>query len=418
MRVPLWARAAESARSRRSETASAAGGPVAQPVEPTAGEVAKRTDEAAEPSSTGTPVDPVADPVTWTLFGFSRRESASVTAKDISTLAAPAGQRTTESTLGITALPEPTVTWPPVDFTGEPSTVSNVFSSVFQFVGDVGTALHVDLTLPLTRLLTSARPPRWTTVGLSVKRSEFDGMRVWTLQSSDPSGKYVVGVHGGGVLQPVIFNWLDYASIARDTGATVIVPLYPLVRHGGTAATIVPDMADLIAAQIDQRGADNVSVYGDSAGGQMLFPAVQELVRRGSPVPYRMVLSSPVVDATFTDPAVPLVDDAIFRGIVLSDLHKIALRYADGLDLADPLVSALYGSLAGLPPTTVYAGSRDIVAPGIVALQAKAAATGADFTFVLRKGEPHDWAIVTLFPEVKAGRPYLYQQLGIISAPR
>ncbi len=43
-------------------------------------------------------------------------------------------------------------------------------------------------------------------------------------------------------------------------------------------------MADLISAQIDQHGAENVSVYGDSAGGGFALLAVQELVRRGDPV--------------------------------------------------------------------------------------------------------------------------------------
>ncbi len=68
---------------------------------------------------------------------------------------------------------------------------------------------------------------------------------------------------------PAIFNWLDYAAMARDTGATVIVPIYPLVPQGGTAGTVVPAMADLISSQIDQHGAENVSVYGDSAGGSI-----------------------------------------------------------------------------------------------------------------------------------------------------
>ena len=42
-------------------------------------------------------------------------------------------------------------------------------------------------------------------------------------------------------------------------------------------------MADLISAQIDQHGADNVSVYGDSSGGAIALSAVQQLVGRGDP---------------------------------------------------------------------------------------------------------------------------------------
>jgi monoterpene epsilon-lactone hydrolase len=37
--------------------------------------------------------------------------------------------------------------------------------------------------------------------------------------------------------------------------------------------------------------------------------------------------------------------------------------WAGGLDPNDPRVSPLYGQLAGLPTTTVYAGSRDVLYP-------------------------------------------------------
>jgi acetyl esterase/lipase len=378
------------------------------------GTVANRAEAVLNPSPDGTPVAPADTAATWTLFAFVRRELAAAAAKQSPTVDPLAGQSTSGLADDTTALAQSAITWPPPDFTGKPSFLSNAVSATFRLVGNVGTALHVDLTIPATRLLASARPPRWTTAGLTVQRNEFEGMPVWTLQVSDPSGKEVVGVHGGGVIQPVIFNWLEYATIARDTGATVIVPIYPLVGRGGTAATIVPAIADLISAQIDQHGAGNVSVFGDSAGGEMLLSAMEEIVRRGDPVPSHMVLSSPVVDGSFTNPAIPLVDDPVFRGPALSDLHRISQRYADGLDPADSLVSPLYGSLAGLPPTTVYAGSNEIVAPDILLLRDKAAATpGADFTFVLRKGEPHDWAIFTIFPETKEILSDIYEQLGI-----
>ena len=91
-------------------------------------------------------------------------------------------------------------------------------------------------------------------------------------------------------------------------------------------------------------------------------------------------------------------------------------QWAGDLDLTDPLVSPLFGSLAGLPPTAVYAGSLEIVAPDVLVLQDKALATpGADFTFILRKGEIHDWAILTILPETVAVLPYIYRQLGLVS---
>jgi triacylglycerol lipase len=170
--------------------------------------------------------------------------------------------------------------------------VSQAFSAVFGVVGAVGHFLGVDLTIPLARLLSSDSPPWFSTLGMNVQRSEFEGMPVWTLQSpGSTSEKTVVAVHGGAlVLQPLVFNWPSYAAMASNTGATVIVPMYPLVPQG-TAGTVVPAMADLISAQIDQHGAENVNVFGDSAGGYIALAAVQELVRRGDPVPSHMVLS-------------------------------------------------------------------------------------------------------------------------------
>ena len=316
----------------------------------------------------------------------------------------------------LTSLAQPTATKAPATFTGEPSFVSQALAAVFAVVGAVGDFLGVDLTIPLVQLLSSDSPPWFTTLGLNVQRSEFEGMPVWALQSPGSSSeKTVVASHGGAfVSQPSIFNWLAYAAMASDTGATVIVPIYPLVPQGGTAGTVVPAMADLISSQIDQHGAENVSVFGDSAGGAIGLAALQELVRRGDPVPSHMVLASPALDLTASNPAIQLVDDPVLSSVVLPDLHSYNQLWAGGLDLTDPLVSPLYGSLAGLPPTAVYAGSRDIAAPDVLVLQDNALATpGADFTFILRKGEIHDWAVVTILPETIAVLPDIYHQLGI-----
>jgi hypothetical protein len=81
-----------------------------------------------------------------------------------------------------------------------------------------------------------------------------------------------VAIHGGPyVVQTNIFHWLTYAAMVRDTGATVVVPIYPLAPQG-TAATLVPAIADLISSHIDQNGTENVSIYGDAGGAYPLPP--------------------------------------------------------------------------------------------------------------------------------------------------
>ena len=394
------------------------------------------------PFADNAPTTPVQTPMLWTLLAFVRREfeqTFSIPSPPVDPLAA---QPTTELLTGAPVLSSQSInpaiagnvgapsqaltdlkvngllenTKAPAIFTGEPSIVSQVFTVFYRVLGAVADFLGVDLATPLGHLLSSNSPPWFTTLGLNVQRSEVEGMPVWILQSpGSPSEKTVVAVPGSAfVWPPTLFHWLNYAAMARNTGAAVAVPIYSVVPQGGTAATVVPAMADLISWQIDQHGAENVSVYGDSLGGSIGLTAVQELVRRGDPVPSHMVLISPALDLTFSNPAIRFVDDPVFSGLFFSNVRKNAELWAGDLGLTDPLVSPLFGSLAGLPPTALYFGSLEILAPDGLVLQDKALATpGADFTFILRNGELHIWAVNTILPETIAVLPDIYQQLGL-----
>jgi YVTN family beta-propeller protein/VCBS repeat-containing protein len=412
------------------------------PVHTVAEIVSSVVDAVLSPFASGTaPGEPAETPALWTLAAFARREfeqALSPPQPSVNPVAGPTtnglvidtptltGQSIDPALTGGTAPladmsvlsgdPQPGATAEPATFTGHPSIVSQVFTGFYRALSAVADFLGVDLATPLGHLLSSDSPPRFTTLGLDVQRSEFEGIPVWTLQSpGSTSEKTVVAIPGSAFIwPPTLFHWLNYAAMARNTGATVIVPIYPLVPQGGTAGTVVPAMADLISAQIDQHGAENISVYGDSLGGTIALAAVQELVRRCDPVPSHMVLISPALDLTLSNPAIQFVDDPIFSGLFFSNVHKNAQLWADDLDPTDPLVSPLYGSLAGLRPTAVYFGSVEIFAPDGLVLQDKALATpGADFTFILRNGELHIWAVNTILPETQAVLPDIYQQLGI-----
>ena len=385
------------------------------------------------------PIAPAPTPALWALAAFARREFEQAFVHESPTVepvASPttnglvidtptlSGQSMDPAITGLTGAlladasalttkPQPNATAEPATFTGEPSFVSQVVTAVFRAVSVVTDFFGVDIITPIGQLTASESPPWFTTLGLNVQRSEFHGSAAWELQPANPSGKYVVAVHGGEhVIQPtILFHWLNYAALARDTGATVVVPIYPVAPQG-TAGTVVPQMADFISSEIDQHGAENVSVYADSSVGGIALSAVQELVRRGDPVPSHMVLISPALDLTVSNPAIQSIDDPFLPGIPF--LRKFVQLWAGDLDLTDPLVSPLYGSMAGLPPTAVYFGNLDVLSPDVLVLQDNALATpDADFTFILRNGELHAWPGLWFLPETQAVLPDIYQQLGI-----
>jgi triacylglycerol lipase len=186
------------------------------------------------------------------------------------------------------------------------------------------------------------------------------------------------------------------------------VPIYPLLQQGGTAGVVVPAMAGIISSQIAAHGAPHVSVVGDSAGGNLALAAVEYMVGHGDPVPASMVLLSPWLDLSMTNPNIAFVADPLLPLVPAQQIGKI---WAGNLPVTDPMVSPLYGSLAGLPPTFSYSGSLDILAPDELRLQALAVAQHAPISFVWANGQIHDWVLLT--PDGLRYWPEINQQLGI-----
>jgi triacylglycerol lipase len=300
-------------------------------------------------------------------------------------------------------------------FTGQPSRNTTVAVSVLRGVTVVTDFLGIDFGTQIAPLISFARPPSFLLSDLDVQCNDFAGQPVYVIRSGSPSGKYVVALHGGAyVVQPTINHWSAYAAIARRTQATVIVPIYPLASTPqGRAQNVIPDMADLISAQVTQHGADNVSVYGDSAGGGMALAVAQLLVSRGEPTPAHMVLISPWLDITMSNPLIASINDPVLR---TASLRKAGQQWAGDLSLTDPFVSPVYGSMIGLPPTAVYCGNLDLLAADVLRLQEQALATAAsDFTFILRNGAIHDWAMggALSTPESASVQRDIYRQLGV-----
>ena len=264
---------------------------------------------------------------------------------------------------------------------------------------------------PPVKLFISNTPPKFLPLlfGETVQHTTYDGMSVVQITPAHPDGKYVVAIHGGAfIFPPSIFHWFDYVHMASQTGATFEVPIYPLLQQGGTAGVVVPEMAGLIESQITAHGAGNVSVYGDSAGGNLGLAAAEYLVANNEAVPGSMVLLSPWVNVALNNPNIGFVHDPL---LPVGPGQAIGKEWAGGLPENNYEVSPLYGSLKGLPPTTVYSGSLDSLGPDVVVLDENAATQGAPFSFVLRTGEIHDW--ILLSPDGYGYLPQIEKELGI-----
>lgn len=389
--------------------------PVAEETAPTPRSVGtaavKRIDDTLARSAvvdTDPAEPPSAAPGVWTLLGSARRQSG-----DTVTAEVPSHTAATRDA----AVPAADAAEPQEDvtdlYTGKPSFIHNIVTAGLYVVQAIlrpfgGLLAFTSLKVPF---FTDGVPPFFLTPGLDVKRSEFEGMKVWTLTPrKNATDKAVVALHGGAyVATASIFHWWTYADMARQTGATVIVPLQTLVPAGGTAATEVPRTADFITTVIDERGADNVSVFGDSAGGGLALAAMQELVRRNSRIPARLVLLAPWLDVSMSDPRSDRIRDPLLDR---RNLLRAGTRWAGAAGTADPLASPLFGSLAGLPPTYVYSSSLDLLTVDSLRLRDRVLAEQVPgVTFRFRKGLIHDWFTFPFLPDAHEDRTGVYRDL-------
>ena len=179
-------------------------------------------------------------------------------------------------------------------------------------------------------------------------------------------------VHGGGYVAPADPLHTKYAlQLAELLDAEVVLPDYPLAPgHDWRAShdALLDDLAERCATQ------DRVLVAGDSAGGGIALALAQSLRDRGGPQPSELLLLSPWVDLTTSTPETYELDDHDpWLQITKLDLYAAWWAGRDD-DLARPEVSPALGDLAGLPPTLMFCGTRDLLVPGCRLLVDRAAA--------------------------------------------
>jgi acetyl esterase/lipase len=215
----------------------------------------------------------------------------------------------------------------------------------------------------------------------AISEREAHGSRVFTVAPRPAAGRsHILFLHGGGYFCDITAaHWSIVGRLIRRTGATVTVPLYPLApQHNVT--DVLALLLPLCRALTAEVGAGSLTLMGDSSGGGISLALAQLLRDRGEPLPASLVLLSPWLDATLSDPSQPGLAGTD-RLLAIPGTRVAGAMYAGDLDPADPRVSPLFGSTAGLPPIAVFNGTHDLLHPDGRRLRDKAAREGASLAY-------------------------------------
>ncbi|MGU3360281.1 alpha/beta hydrolase fold domain-containing protein [Methylobacterium sp. M6A4_1b] len=242
-----------------------------------------------------------------------------------------------------------------------------------------------------------ARPTPALRRTLTVTWETRDGFEVFHLapRTGARAGR-VIYLHGGAYTSPITrIHWRFVARLVAATGLTVTVPLYPLTPEHA-CADICAFAAAVYRACAQADPAAPIALMGDSAGGGLaLSLAMQLRDGAGQTGPAGLVLISPWLDVTTSDPSQARIEPLDVM-LMRPGLRTLGRWYAGDRDPADERVSPLFGTLRGLPPIELFCGTHDILVADARRLAARARAEEAPLAYHEEPGLMHVYPLLGL----------------------
>ncbi|CAN7480044.1 alpha/beta hydrolase [Variovorax sp. LjRoot84] len=217
---------------------------------------------------------------------------------------------------------------------------------------------------------------------VTVEPSVIAGVKVFTVAprvtSPENLRRVLVHVHGGGyVLNPGEAGTSEAILMAGFGHFKVVSIDYRMPPDHPYPAALDDAMA-VYREVVKSTDPSRVAIFGTSTGGGLALAMVLRAKREGLPLPAAVAPGTPWSDMTKTGDSY-FTNEMVDNVLVSHDgwLGDAAALYANGHDLKDPLLSPVYGDLAGFPPTLLTTGTRDLFLSNTVRVTASCAMPGS-----------------------------------------
>ncbi|MDX1614416.1 MAG: alpha/beta hydrolase [Candidatus Promineifilaceae bacterium] len=225
-----------------------------------------------------------------------------------------------------------------------------------------------------------------------------NGVRAeWLIPRDSPADRALLYLHGGSFILGLTSLHLEMvAYLARKMGARALLVDYRLApEHPFPAA-----LEDCVSAYrwLLQQGilAQQVTMAGDSAGGNLTLTSLMKLRDDGQPLPAAAACLSPVADLSGKRNRFRQIHDPL--------LHPKSGRAARRSYVADhqahaPTISPVYGEWRDLPPLLIHAGADEVLRYDARLVAELAQAAGVDARVEIYPRMWHVWQLFMTLPQ-------------------
>jgi acetyl esterase/lipase len=217
---------------------------------------------------------------------------------------------------------------------------------------------------------------------------------------AEKRSRVLLNVHGGG-FNADSGSLVEGVPIANLTHTTVVSVYYRLApEHPFPAA--VDDTVAVYKDLLKTYAAQNMGLFGTSAGAILTVEVAVRLRRDGLPLPAALGVFSGTGDLSQAGDSEALYAVAGLCGPTRARSKNPHLSaYVGRTNPTDPLLSPLYADLRGFPPTLFVTSTRDLLLSGTTILHRAFLRAGVDGQLVVFEALPHAFWYDYHLPETK-----------------
>ena len=243
---------------------------------------------------------------------------------------------------------------------------------------------------------------------------EISKSLITEIGKKNDSDKLLIFIHGGAFISgPAKHHWDTIKTIVKQTRYTVWLCNYPKAPEH-KILEISENIDSIYKEALKNYTSSKISLIGDSVGGTLITALIQRLHIKNEQLPNKIILISPVMDSSMTNPDIDKVDlmDPMLSKVGLLSAKKMCVG---NLDLKNPMISPLYGDFKNFPETILYITESDITYPDQKLLVEKLKIANVTMKLKEDKNMPHIWPLLPIMKEAKLSLKEIVKDLNTTS---